>query len=65
MNNPIQQRPEMRELKRERETPFLSALHDETNDGTNMPIEDPDQKLSMIVLLLACLTLAAWAHVFI
>ena len=30
-----------------------------------MSIKDPDTMLSMIVLLLACLALAALAHVFV
>ena len=37
----------------------------ETNAGTSMPIKDADTTLSMIVLLLACLALAALAHVIV
>ena len=37
----------------------------ETKEGTNMPIKDQDTTLSMIVLLLACLALAALAHVVV
>jgi hypothetical protein len=63
MNNPIQRGPEMQALKRGK--PFSSAPDDETNDGTSMSIKDPDTMLSMIVLLLTCLALAALAHVFV
>jgi hypothetical protein len=35
------------------------------SDGTNISMRDPDTILSMIVLLLSCLALAALAHVFV
>jgi hypothetical protein len=63
MNDTIQRGPEMQELKRE--IPFRSAPEDETNERTSISIKDPDTMLSMTVLLLACLALAALAHVFV
>jgi len=63
MNNPIQNEAETQELRRE--IPFRSALEDETNEGIITSINDPDRMLSMIVLLLACLGLAALAHVVV
>ena len=44
---------------------FGSTEDAETKEGTNMPINDQDTTLSMIVLLLACLALAALAHVVV
>ena len=63
MNDPIQHEPEMKEL--EHENPFASAEAAKTTEEASMSIKDPDRTLSMIVLLLACLGLAALAHVFI
>jgi hypothetical protein len=63
MDNPIQRGAEMQDLKRE--IPFRSTPRDETNDGTSMSVKDPDTMLTMIVLLLACLGLAALAHVVV
>ena len=63
MNNTSQRGPEIQELNGEK--PFSSAPTDETTDGTSMSIKDPDTMLSMTVLLIACLTLAVLAHVFV
>ena len=63
MNNPIQNEAETQELRAE--MPFRSAPEHETNGGTSGSIRDPDTMLSMIVLLLTCLVLAALAHVFV
>jgi hypothetical protein len=63
MNNPIQNEAEMKEL--ETEILFRSARKDETNEATSMYLTDPDTMLSMIVLLLGCLALAALAHVVV
>ena len=63
MNSPIQNKAETQELKCGKS--FESAKGAETNEGTSMPIRDPDTILSMIVLLLSCLALAALAHVFV
>ena len=63
MNNPIQNEAETQELRRE--IPFPSALEDETNEGINTSINDPDRMLSIIVLVLACLGLALLAHVVV
>ena len=46
----------MQELKRE--MPFTSAPNDEPNEGTSISIRDPETRLTMIALLLACLALA-------
>jgi hypothetical protein len=63
MNNPTQNEAETQELRRE--IPFPSALEDETNEGINTSINDPDRMLSIIVLVLACLGLALLAHVVV
>ena len=63
MNNPIQNGAETQELKYGKS--FESAEGTETNEGTSMPIRDPDTMLSMTVLLIACLALAVLAHVLV
>lgn len=63
MNNPIQNEAEMKRLKYEESS--VSAEGVETKDETSAPIKDPDKMLSMIVLLLACIALAALAHVVV
>jgi hypothetical protein len=63
MNNPIQDQAEIKELKHEKS--FGSIEGPETSEGTNISMKDPDTMLSMIVLLLTCLALAALAHVFV
>jgi hypothetical protein len=63
MNNPIQNEAEMKELKYAKS--FGSTEPAETNEGTDISLKDPDTMLSMIVLLLTCLALAALAHVFV
>ena len=63
MNDPIQNEAETQELRRE--MPFRSAPDHKTNEGTSASMKDPDTMLSMIVLLLTCLALAALAHVFV
>ena len=63
MNDPIRNEPEAPELRRE--ILFRSEREAETNDGTNMPINDPDSILSIVVLVLACLGLAILAHVVV
>jgi hypothetical protein len=63
MNDSNENKAEMEELRYEKS--FGSTEGTETNEGTSMPIKDPDTMLSMIVLLLACLALAALAHVFV
>jgi hypothetical protein len=59
MNDSNQNEAEMKELNHE--VPLGSI----EGDGTNISMKDPDTMLSMIVLLLACLALAALAHVFV
>ena len=49
----------------EYENSFASTEVDETRDGANISMKDPDTMLSMVVLLLTCLALAALAHVFV
>ena len=63
MDNPIQNEGGLEELKYEKF--FGSTKGAETNEETNLPLKDQDTMLSMIVLLLACLALAALAHVFV
>jgi hypothetical protein len=63
MNDSNQNEAEIKELKYEKS--FGSAEGTETSDGTNISMKDPDTMLSMIVLLLTCLALAALAHVFV
>jgi hypothetical protein len=63
MNNSIHNQAETEELKYERS--FGSDGDAETNEGTSMSIKDPDTIVSMIVLLLSCLALAALAHVLV
>jgi hypothetical protein len=53
----------MQELKYEHSSGSIESS--ETNEETSMSIKDPDTTLSMIVLLLACLALAALAHVVV
>jgi len=60
MDNTLQNHTEMKALNYEKS--FGSTEDAETKEGTNMPIKDQDTTLSMIVLLLACLALAALAH---
>jgi hypothetical protein len=63
MNDPIQNEAELKELNHEE--PFGSTEGAETSDGPNISVTDPDTMLSMIVLLLTCLALAALAHVLV
>ena len=63
MDNSIHKVAEMKELKRES---FMGSTGDaERNGKTSIAMKDPDTIFSMIVLLLACLGLAALAHVFV
>jgi len=63
MDNQIQNEGELEELKYKKF--FGSTKGAEKNEGTNLPLKDQDTMLSMIVLLLTCLALAALAHVFV
>jgi len=63
MDDPIQTKLTLNELKYEKS--FSSTKNADTNKETTISIKDPDTMLSMIVLLLACLALAALAHVFV
>ena len=63
MDNLIQNDTEMEEPKYEES--FASTEAAETKEGMSMSMKDQDTMLSMIVLLLACLVLAALAHVFV
>jgi len=63
MDNSIQDEAAMKALKYEQS--FGSTEGAETNEETSMPPKDQDTMLSMIVLLLTCLVLAALAHVFV
>ena len=57
MNNPTQNEAETEELKYEKSFRFHRRRRN--NERTNMSMKDPDTMLSMIVLLLTCLALAA------
>jgi hypothetical protein len=63
MDNMFQTQAEMKELNYEKFFGYSEGA--ETKEGTNMPIKDQDTTLSMIVLLLVCLGLAALAHVVV
>jgi hypothetical protein len=63
MNDSSQNEPEIQELKYEKS--FGSTEGAETSDGTNISVTEPDTMLSMIVVVLTCLALAALAHVFV
>ena len=63
MNDPNQNKDEIRELKYGKSLGSTEGA--EINEGTNISMKDPDRTLSMIVLLLACLALAALAHVVV
>lgn len=63
MKNSIQNEAEMKAVKHG--TSFGSNDGRERNEETDISIKDPDTMLSMTVLLLACLALAALAHVFV
>jgi hypothetical protein len=59
MNDSSENEADMKELNHE------MPLGSVESDGTNISMRDPDTILSMIVLLLSCLALAALAHVFV
>jgi hypothetical protein len=63
MDNPIQNEAEMKALKYEQS--FGCPEGADTNEGTHLPLKDPDRTLTMIVLLLACAALAVLAHVVV
>ena len=63
MNNSIHNEADTQTVMREKS--FGSTEGAETNEGTSISVKDPDTILSMIVLLLSCLALAALAHVFV
>ena len=63
MDNTLQNQAEMKELKCGKS---LGSIEDaDRHEGTSLSIKDPDRMLSMIVLLIACLALAAMANVFV
>ena len=63
MDNTLQSQAEMKKLNYE---DSLGSIEDaETKERTNPSIESPDTMLSVIVLLLVCLGLAALAHVVV
>lgn len=63
MHNPIQNEAEGYEPKYKES--FGSTEAAKTTEDTSMSTKNPDTTLSMIVLLLACLALAALAHVIV
>jgi len=63
MKNLNQDDAQMTELKHEKS--LASTEGADTNEGTSKSMKDPDTMLSMIVLFLACVALAALAQVFV
>lgn len=63
MDNFVENQAEEKELRHKKTFGFLKDA--DTKAGTDMPIKDADTMLSTIVLLLACLALAALAHVIV
>ncbi len=63
MDKPTQTEAEMEDLKYEEF--FGSTQSAEMNEEASMPPKDQDTMLSMVVLLLTCLALAALAHLFV
>jgi len=63
MNKSLRNQTEIQELQYEQSSGFTEGA--ETNEETSTPVTNPDTMLSTIVLLLACLALAALAHVIV
>jgi hypothetical protein len=63
MNNWLQNKPEIEELKYEKSFGSIEAA--ETNEETSLSMKDPDTMIGMTMLLLACLALAVLAHAVI
>jgi len=63
MNNSLRNQTEIQALRHEESPGFFEGA--DTNEGTSMPIKDADTTLGMFVLLIACLALAALAHVIV
>ena len=63
MNNPSQNKREIEKVKYGKS--FGATEGAEINEGTSTSIKDQDTTLSMIVLLIACLALAALAHIVV
>jgi len=63
MDNPPGHQTDIQELEPEKLPGFSDA--GQTDAETSMPIKDADTTLSIIVLLLACLGLAALAQVIV
>ena len=63
MGKPTPSEAEVQKLKFE--MPFVALPKAKSNVGTNPSIERRDTMLSVIVLLLVCLGLAALAHVVV
>jgi hypothetical protein len=60
MNNSTQNKAETKELNYGQSSGSSEGA--ETTEGASVPMKDPDTMVSMIVLLLTCLALAALAH---
>lgn len=63
MENPSHNEAEIHDCKYENSFGFIKSA--ETNQPTSMSLKDPETILSMVVLLLTCLALAALAHVIV
>ena len=63
MDNSLRNQTQIQELRYKQSSGFAEGA--ETNGGTSTPATDRDTTLSIIVLLVVCLALAALAHVIV
>ena len=63
MGNSLRNQTEIQEIRHEKSSDFIEGA--ETNAGIGSAIEDADTMLGTIVLLVACLALAALAYVIV
>ena len=63
MNDSLRNQTEIQEVRHEESSDFIEAAA--TDAGTGRAIEDADTMLGTIVLLVACLALAALAYVIV
>jgi hypothetical protein len=63
MGDSLRNQTEIQKVRHEKSSDFIEGA--ETNAGTGRSIEDADTMLGTIVLLVACLALAALAYVIV
>ena len=63
MGNSLRNQTEIQKVRHEKSSDFIEGA--KTNAGTGRSIEDADTMLGTIVLLVACLALAALAYVIV